>query len=312
MAKKTCESSLTSAGADDVPAFFQSLRLDQKSLDERSNTIGGSDINIIASDDAEAIRQLYIQKRDNVHNDLSTVWPVVMGIVTEELNTEWMAWKLNSEILDRQRVIRGKKHPFMRCTLDGVIDPYMGNKGAGIAVFDAKFTLGRPLKGESFQDVIPRLIRKYTPQLHWNAYLLEEADGLPVEFGLLSIIRAGDKPTLHEIPINKDYQEALIKQAAFFMNSLKIGLEPAVTINEAPPIPAEDRVPYDMTSHEDRDEWLRLAGNWRQTKGAVETFKDAETEIKRLVPADASEAVGGGIRVKVTKNNRKTIEAINE
>ena len=93
MAKKTCESSLTSAGADDVPAFFQSLRLDQKSLDERSNTIGGSDINIIASDDAEAIRQLYIQKRDNVHNDLSTVWPVIMGIVTEELNTEWMSWK---------------------------------------------------------------------------------------------------------------------------------------------------------------------------------------------------------------------------
>ena len=300
-------SSPDSAGADSsVPAFFRSMQLDKKSLNERANTVGGSDINILASGDEEAIRQLYIQKRDNIHNDLSGVWPVLMGIITEDLNLEWTAWKNNIDIVDRQRVIKGVKHKFMRCTLDGVVRKYKKST----AVYDAKFTMGRPMKDESFQDVIPRLIQKYTPQLHWNAYLVEEADKKPVEFGLLSFIRAGNEPTFHEIPIDKAYQEELIQKANFFMNSLKIGLEPAVTIEAEPPTPMEDRIPYDMDFHKDGAKWKSWADLWRQSQGAAETFKKAEAELKKLVPKDASEATGGGIKVKVAKNNSKKIEAI--
>lgn len=292
---------------DTIPSFFRAQQLDQKSLDERVSTIGGSDINILASGDDEAIRNLYIQKRDGINNDLSGVWPVLMGIITEELNTEWTAWKNDIDIVDRQRVIRGKKHPFMRCTLDGVVRKY---KKKSAAVYDAKFTLGRPLRDETWADVIPRLIHKYTPQLHWNAYLVEEADGVPVDYGILSIVRAGNEPSYHEIPIDKGYQEELIKQASFFMNSLKIGLEPAIKIEAEAPTPVEERVPYDMDFHKNSAKWKSWADLWRQTQGAAETFKKAEAEIKKLVPKDAAEATGGGIKVKVAKNNSKKIEIL--
>ena len=121
--------------------FFDKFQLDPKSLSERFGTIGGSEINILASGDSDRINQLWLRKRGEVEaDDLSTVWPVLMGHITEELNLEWCQLKHELEIINRQLVIAGKKHPIMRCTLDGSIKNYRGKQ----AVIDAKFTMGRP------------------------------------------------------------------------------------------------------------------------------------------------------------------------
>ena len=286
--------------------FFEKFNLSTKSLKERRTTVGGSDINILASGDVEAINKLYLQKTTGESDDLSQVWPVIMGHVTEELNTEWCQLKQGIDIVDRQRVLYGKKHAFMRCTLDGAVRKYKNRA----AVFDAKFTLGRPLRGEEWADVIPRLVNKYTPQLHWNGYLLEETDGKRCEYGLLSILRAGSEPTFHEIKLDPAFTEHLIGLATYFMGCIELGTPPEQIASPEPPTPVEDRVPFDMTETAHDPKWKEWAQLYVQTVGAADTCKKAESEIKKLVPKTASEAFGHGVRVKVSKNNAKKVEVM--
>ena len=182
--------------------FFERFGLDTKSLSERQSTIGGSDITTLASGDPERILKLFQQKTGKIQpDDLTMVWAVIMGHITEEANLEWTEHYLDLPIIDRQKVFNGKKHPFMRCTVDGVVKGYK-NK---LAVIDAKFTMGRPKRDEEYKDVIPRLVRYYSPQIHWNAYLVEEVTGKKCPYGLLSFIKGGDQPSLHEIKIDRDF-----------------------------------------------------------------------------------------------------------
>ncbi len=288
-------------------SFFTNFQLDSDALLERLTTVGGSDVNILASGDHEKITKLYRQKRQEIDpDDLSTVWPVLMGHITEEVNLEWVQLKHQVEIINRQRVLYGKGQPRMRCTIDGSIDDYKGQQ----AVIDAKFTMGRPFAGEDWKDVIPRLCRHYSPQLHWNAYLIEENTGRPCPMGLLSIIRAGAEPTLHEFVIDPNYQQELIGLATYFLGCLDMGIPPDDIAPQEAPVPQEDTIPVDMSETDQSAEWERLAGVYTQTVGAAEACKEAESKIKKLVPVNASVAFGHGIQVKVAKNRAKRIEVM--
>ena len=292
--------------ADLVSEYFARFNLPADELLARRGKVGGSDINIIAGGDTEAINRLWQQKVSGENDDLSTVWPVIMGVLTEELNLEFVQLKHGLVIRDRGRVINGL-NPIMRCTLDGAIADYKG----GPAVVDAKFTLGYPTKGESYADVVPRLVRKYTPQLHWNARLLEEAEGVPVKHGLLSILRAGNEPVLHEVVIDPEYTEALIGKATYFMGCVEFQTPPSDIAVDAP-VPVEERVEIDMADGDQAEAWKRLAQGLVQTRGAFESYRLTETQIKKLVPANAAEAFGDGVRVRVAKNGAKRVEVANE
>ncbi len=257
-------------------SFFEKLRMDKKSLSARKKKLGGSEINIIASGNKEKIHNLFLEKTDQREpDDLTLIWPVIMGHITETVNLEWTEHYLQTTINMRQQVIEGNKNPFMRCTLDGVIENYK-NK---VAVIDAKFTLGRPVKDEAWGDVIPRLIRYYAPQLHWNAYLLQEYLDKPVEYGLLSFIRGGDKPILEEMQIDTAYQEELIELGKYFMNCVELGFEPDEIPTTTDFVPQADLVPVDMESD---DRWRSFALQIIQTAGANKIFKESSDKIKKV------------------------------
>ena len=283
-------------------SFFEKLRMDKKSLSARKKKLGGSEINIIASGNKEKIQNLFLEKTEQKEpDDLTLIWPVIMGHITETVNLEWTEHYLQTTINMRQQVIEGKKNPFMRCTLDGVIENYK-NK---VAVIDAKFTLGRPVKDEAWGEVIPRLIRYYAPQLHWNAYLLQEYLDKPVEYGLLSFIRGGDKPILEEMQIDTAYQEELIELGKYFMNCVDLGFEPDEIPTTTDFVPQADLVPVDMESD---DRWRSFALQIIQTAGANKIFKESSDKIKKLVPPNASEATGHGVKIKVQRNGSKRLE----
>ena len=283
-------------------SFFEKLRMDKKSLSARKKKLGGSEINIIASGNKEKIQNLFLEKTDQKEpDDLTLIWAVIMGHITETVNLEWTEPYLQTTINMRQQVIEGNKNPFMRCTLDGVIENYK-NK---VAVIDAKFTLGRPVKDEAWGDVIPRLIRYYAPQLHWNAYLLQEYLDKPVEYGLLSFIRGGDKPILEEMQIDTAYQEELIELGKYFMNCVDLGFEPDEIPTTTDFVPQADLVPVDMESD---DRWRSFALQIIQTAGANKIFKESSDKIKKLVPPNASEATGHGVKIKVQRNGSKRLE----
>jgi hypothetical protein len=79
--------------------YFQKFGLDTKSLSERQNTIGGSDITTLASGDPERILKLFHQKTGKIQpDDLTKVWAVIMGHITEEANLEWQELYLDLPI----------------------------------------------------------------------------------------------------------------------------------------------------------------------------------------------------------------------
>lgn len=292
-----------------IPSFLRNFQLPTKSLDERKATIGGSDICILAGGDEEKQTKLYHLKSGTLQpEDLSTVWAVMAGCATEDLNLAWFELKNQVEVINQQKVLTSNKHKFMRCTLDGSINNYKNRQ----AVIDAKFTLGFKKADEEYADVIPRLVKYYTPQLHWNAYLLEEHTGRPVPYGILSIIRGGNEPTFHEVKIDKDYQESLIELAKDFMYCVVNQLPYNIPDFKEPPTPAEDKVPVDMTATKARLNWKRHSDTWLQTFGAKQSCLEAEKALKDLVPKNASMAFGDGIKISVSKNNRKKIEVLDD
>ena len=85
--------------------YFQKFGLDTKSLSERKNTIGGSIITTLASGDPERILKTFNQMTGRAEpDDLTMVWPVIMGHITEEANLEWTEHYLDLPIIDRQKV----------------------------------------------------------------------------------------------------------------------------------------------------------------------------------------------------------------
>ena len=286
--------------------FFDNYKFTDKELEIRRSFISGSDMIKLATGDADIINDLFLEKTGKSEDqDLTNIFAVMLGLVTEDLNLSWIARKYGYKIEYLQEVLTSKKHKFMRCTLDGAIMNFDNQ----VAVVDAKYTNGRPFAEESWSDVIPRLIKNYTPQLNWNAYLLSEKLGEPVNKGVLSIIRQGNEPLVEEVTIDPKYQKELIEIATYFYGCVQLDTPPKEIITSEPPIPPELRKPYDMSSN---DDFKHFALNFIQTKGAAVANKDYEAKLKKLVPKDALNCFGHGINIKVAKNYRKTIEIVEE
>ena len=238
--------------------------------------------------------------------DLTTVWPVIFGCATEDINLAYIEYKYQVEIINQQKVLKSLKHPFMRCTLDGSINDWNNN----IAVIDAKFSLGRPFKGEEYADIDKRLVKTYTPQLHWNAYLLEEHLKKKVKVGLLSIIKAGNEPKIFEVPIDPNYTEYLIETAENFIYCIKNKIPPSIPKTIEPPIPHDERIDVDITQTKHNNKWKQNADIYVQTIGAYQSNIVAQKVLKDLVPKNAKRVFGNGLVVDVSKNNRKTIKSV--
>ena len=293
--------------SDGLPDFVASHRLTPERLAERRSTLRGSCINILASGDYKRIDRLFKEKTGELEpEDLSGKWPIQFGQCTEILNLHTFEQKNGVKIDSYQRVVRSPTEPWMAATLDGAF--YLG----GRVVIDAKWTAGRPFENEEWADVLPRIVRYNTPQLHWGARILGEIEGRRIKRGVLSIIRAANPPTTHFIELKQSYTDHLVELGRTFMEGVKKGEMPFIDFSEEPPVPVEERQPYDMEKDVaplKQRAWKRNADVWLQTKGAAESFKQADKNLKLLIPRDASTASGAGIRVRVSSNGAKRIMA---
>ena len=293
--------------SDGLPDFVAAHRLTPERLAERRSTLRGSCINILASGDYKRIDRLFKEKTGELEpEDLSGKWPIQFGQCTEILNLHTFEQKNGVKIDSYQRVVRSPTEPWMAATLDGAF--YLG----GRVVIDAKWTAGRPFENEEWADVLPRIVRYNTPQLHWGARILGEIEGRRIERGVLSIIRAANPPTTHFIELKQSYTDHLVELGRTFMEGVKKGEMPFIDFSEEPPVPVEERQPYDMEKDVaplKQRAWKRNADVWLQTKGAAESFKQADKNLKLLIPRDASTASGAGIRVRVSSNGAKRIMA---
>jgi len=256
--------------------------------DDRRSFIGGSDARIIMGDDEPRLVRLWQEKRGEIEaEDLSDNLIVQLGTVTEDLNRKWYQYQTGHSIKHVQRRVQHTVNKWMAATLDGVIEP------SG-AVFEAKFMLPWSFSEESAAE-------KHMAQLQHNMWVAS------ARAAVLSIITGGGKwveITVHADPL---YQHLLLVAEKKFWRCVMTA-EPPRLFNVEPPRPrlAAVRI-VDMNAS---NSWAELATVFRRTRSAYQEHEDAKADLKKLVPEDAKEALGHGLRAKRSKNGAISFDLV--
>jgi predicted phage-related endonuclease len=249
-------------------------------LIDRRQFIGGSDARIIMGNDEKALQRLWREKRgEEAPLDLSGVLIAQLGLATEDLNRRWYELNSGKRVSEIQRHVMHRTIPWMAATLDGLV------KEAG-AVFEAKFMLPWSFSEEA-------AVEKHMAQLQHNMLVAG------TKKSVLSIITGGG--TWIELSIEADpiYQTILIAAEKAFWRSVKTG-EPPALFDCDPPKPRIEAVRVvDMTAS---NSWAEFASLFCETRQAHSDHERAKGELKALMPEDAKEAIGHGIRAKRSKS----------
>ena len=247
---------------------------------QRREFIGGSDARIIMGQDEKSLIRLWREKRGEIEpEDLSTNLIVQLGLVTEDLNRQWYERNTGNAITNVQYRVRHPVIRWMAATLDGMVE-------ANGAVFEAKFMLPWSFSEEAAAE-------KHIAQLQHNMWVTN------AKTAVLSIITGGGKWV--EIAVAADflYQHLLLTAEKKFWRCLETG-EPPRLFGAEPPRPRIEAIRVvDMSSS---NSWAEFAGVFRQTRDAFLQHENAKAELKGLMPEDAKEASGHGIRAKRSKS----------
>jgi predicted phage-related endonuclease len=255
---------------------------------DRRSFIGGSDARIIMGDDEGALLRLWREKRGEAEpEDLSGNLIVQLGAVTEDLNRQWYERQSGQVVTDVQRRVQHPVVRWMAATLDGVIE------GTG-AVFEAKFMLPWSFSEEGAAE-------KYMPQLQHNMWVTN------VKAAVLSIITGGGKWVEITVPADSLYQHLLLTAEKKFWRCVESG-EPPRLVGVEPPRPRIEAVRIvDMTSS---NAWAEFSGVFRRTREAYVEHENAKAELKGLMPEDAKEAIGHGVRAKRSKSGAVSFDVL--
>jgi hypothetical protein len=124
---------------------------------------------------------------------------------------------------------------------------------------------------------------------------------------VLSIITGGGKWV--EIKVHADplYQHLLLTAEKKFWRCVQTG-EPPQLFGMEPPRPHLEAVRVvDMTAS---NAWAEFAEIYRRTTGSALDHERAKSELKALVPEDAKEAAGHGVRAKRSKSGAISLEPV--
>ena len=254
---------------------------------DRRYFIGGSDARIIMGSDEAALIRLWREKRGEAEpEDLSGNLIVQLGTATEDLNRFWYERNTGRRVADVQRRVKHSAIPWMAATLDGIVE---GTE----AVFEAKFMLPWSFSEEAAAE-------KYMAQLQHNMWVTH------LRTSVLSIITGGGKWVEITIPMDPLYLSVLVSAEKKFWRCVQSG-EPPHLINAEPPRPRIEAIRIvDMSSS---NSWAEFAALFRNTRDAFLDHERAKSELKALMPEDAKEAIGHGVRAKRSKSGAVSFES---
>jgi predicted phage-related endonuclease len=263
-------------------------RTEQQNYASRRAFIGGSDARLILGNDEAALLRLWKEKRGEIEpEDLSGNLAVQLGVATEDLNRHWFERNTGQTLKDVQRRIRHPVIRWMGATLDGVV----AETGA---VFEAKFMLPW-----SFSEAAAA--EKYMPQLQHNMWVSN------VRLAVLSIITGGGKWVEISIPADSLYQHLLLTAEKKFWRCVETGEPPRLFGIEPPRARIEAVRVVDMSAS---NSWADFAGIFLRTREAYAEHEQAKTELKALLPEDAKEGIGHGIRARRSKNGAVSFDVL--
>jgi hypothetical protein len=164
----------------------------------------------------------------------------------------------------------------------------------GGAVFEAKFMLPWTFSEEAAAE-------KHMAQLQHNMWVSDSRSAV------LSIITGGGKWV--ELTINADplYQHLLLTAEKKFWRCVTSGEVPHLFGIETPRPRLEAVRVIDMSSS---NSWAELAATFRRTQPAYQEHEGARADLKKLVPEDAKEATGHGLRAKRSKSGAISFDLV--
>jgi predicted phage-related endonuclease len=259
-----------------------------KPYENRRAFIGGSDARIIMGGDEAALVRLWREKRgEGEPEDLSDNLIVQLGTATEDLNRTWYERNTGRQVTGVQHRVKHSAIPWMVATLDGLVE------GIG-AVFEAKFMLPWSFSEEAAAE-------KYMAQVQHNMWVTHR------RAAVLSIITGGGKWVEITIPMDPLYLSVLVSAEKKFWRCVQSGEAPHL-INAEPPRPRIEAIRIlDMSSS---NSWAEFAALFRSTRGAFLDHERAKSELKALIPEDAKEAIGHGVRARRSKSGAVSFDVL--
>jgi len=250
--------------------------------------IGGSDARVIMGNDEAALVRLWREKRGEAEpENLSGNLVVQLGRATEELNRSWYERNTGRQVRDVQRHVRHSAISWMGATPDGIVD-------SPEAVFEAKFMLPWSFSEEAAAE-------KYMAQLQHNMWVTH------LRSSVLSIITGGGKWVEVTIPMDPLYLSVLVSAEKKFWRCVQSGEVPHL-INAQPPRPRIEAVRIvDMSAS---NSWAEFAALFRNTREAFLDHERAKSELKALMPEDAKEAIGHGVRGRRSRSGAVSFDVL--
>jgi hypothetical protein len=209
------------------------------------------------------------------------------GSVTEQLNRSWYEKHTGHLVTDVQRRVFHKVHRWMAATLDGKV----AETGA---VFEAKFMLPWNFSEEG-------AAQKHMAQLQHNMWVTASRTAV------LPVISGGGKWVEITVAADPLYQHLLLTAEKKFWRCVETGETPHL-FGVEPPLPKiEATRSVDMSTS---NAWAEFAGLYRRTRSAALDHDRAKAELKVLVPEDAKEASGHGVKAKRSKSGAISFDLV--
>jgi predicted phage-related endonuclease len=265
------------------------LRSRNGGLSGRRTFIGGSDARIIMGSDEAALLRLWREKRGEIEpEDLSGNLVVQLGVATEALNRHWYERNTGQSVECVQRRLRHAVLRWMGATVDGIV------AGSG-TVFEAKFMLPWTFSEEAAAE-------KHVAQVQHNMWVAN------ARAAALSVITGGGKWVEIKIAADPLYQHLLLTAEKKFWRCVESGELPRLFGIEPPRARIEAVRIVDMSSS---NTWAEFSAVFRRTKEAYLEHENAKAELKALMPEDAKEAIGHGIRAKRSRSGAVNFDVLN-
>jgi hypothetical protein len=175
----------------------------------------------------------------------------------------------------------------MVATLDGTVE-------ATGAVFESKFMLPWSFSEEASA-------KKYMAQVQHNMWVTH------LRSAVLSIITGGGKWVEINIPMDPLYLSVLVSAEKKFWRCVQSGETPHL-INAEPLRPRIEAIRIvDMSAS---NSWAEFAALFRNTRSVFLEHERAKSELKALMPEDAREAIGHGVKAKRSKSGAVSFDLL--
>ena len=142
---------------------------------------------------------------------------------------------------------------------------------------------------------------KHMAQLQHNMWVVNARSAA------LSVITGGGKWVEVKIHADPLYQHLLLTAEKKFWRCVQSGERPRRFGIETPTPRSEAIKVIDMSAS---NLWAELAATYLRTRAAHQDHEAAKAELKKLVPEDAKEAIGHGIKAKRSKASAISFEPV--